>query len=255
MTKQQRSVAFFVGLFWVLLVVTVLRSSVIEPYRIPTPSMVPTLMVGDHIFVNKFAYGFKVPWPISDGGIIEEKKWIVTRSGPERGDVIVFAYPRDVSINFIKRVIGRPGDKISLKDNVLYINGEVQEQFDLADAEKVTDLKRFFVDPNLVSIKEEKLGEKRHLVGFDQVGGSPIHATYPHEEPELVIPEHHYFVMGDNRNNSSDSRFWGFVPEENIKGRAVVVWFSLHLDFGTDVFNPAGWKVVFNPKRIGTIVR
>jgi signal peptidase I len=184
--------------FPVLAVVLVLRSFIVEPFQIPSESMVPTLEVGDYILVNKYAYGVRLP-------VIGTK--IVETGEPQRGDVMVF-YPPNDSRYFIKRVIGLPGDRISYKDKVLTINGEVAEQAFIAD-----------IPPFNLGIQrvEENLSGVKHLAH---------NTTRVHRGnfENYVVPDGHYFMMGDNRDNSSDSRMWGPVPEQNIVGKAFAVW-------------------------------
>lgn len=184
--------------FPVLLVVLVLRSFLLEPFKIPSASMVPTLQVHDFILVNKFAYGLRLP-------VLGTK--IMPVGSPARGDVMVF-YPPNDKRYFIKRVIGLPGDQIQLRDNVLYINGVKMDQHVL------------YVDESVVPgqvVMQEDLQPHEHLMQ---------HSTgrTPQSNYGVVVPEGSYFMMGDNRDNSSDSRFWGMVPERNVVGKAVYVW-------------------------------
>lgn len=184
--------------FPVLLAVLLLRSFLVEPFKIPSASMVPTLQVHDFILVNKFAYGLRLP-------VVGTK--ILPVGMPERGDVMVFFPPNDKRY-FIKRVIGLPGDQIRLENNVLYINGVRMEQTLL-----YTDNRSW--PPVLVM--QENLQPREHLMQRYPV-------PTPHASFQAVVPEGQYFMMGDNRDNSSDSRFWGMVPEQNIVGQAVYVW-------------------------------
>lgn len=184
--------------FPVLLVVLVLRSFVLEPFKIPSASMVPTLQVHDFILVNKFAYGLRLP-------VLGTK--VLSVGMPERGDVMVFFPPNDRRY-FIKRVIGLPGDQIRLEDNVLYINGVRMSQ-ELESVDNRTW-------PATLVMRED-LQPRSHLI---QRYSQPT----PQGHYLGVVPQGHYFMMGDNRDNSSDSRFWGMVPEQNIVGQAVYVW-------------------------------
>jgi signal peptidase I len=183
--------------FPVLLVVLILRSFLLEPFKIPSASMVPTLQVHDFILVNKFAYGLRLP-------VLGTK--ILPVGMPERGDVMVFFPPNDPRY-FIKRVIGLPGDQIRLDANVLYINGVKMDQVLL------------YLDNTMPPqmVMQEDLQPLEHLMQ---------RASLPTQQSnyETVVPDGHYFMMGDNRDNSSDSRFWGMVPESNVVGRAVYVW-------------------------------
>lgn len=191
--------------FPVILIVFVLRSFVVEPFRIPSGSMLPSLHIGDFILVNKFVYGIRLP-------IIDEK--IVSVSKPERGDVMVFRFPHDESINYIKRVVGLPGDQIEYKDKELIINGETVMQAPAGDEA----LKAIGNNKGSLNHFTEVLGEVNHSIFKD--------SNKPSTNMRFSVPEGHYFVMGDNRDYSNDSRYWGFVPEDNIIGEAFFIWFS-----------------------------
>lgn len=191
-----------------LLVVLVIRSVIAEPFRIPSGSMVPTLEIGDYILVNKFSYGFRVPFtPIQ-----------MFKTGEiKRGDIIVFKYPEDPKLDYIKRVVGLPGDEIMVRDNLIYVNGERQERkylerYDFVDDTCEVESSKMF---------EEDISGVKHNILTSSLYSSPLANFGPHE-----IPPHNVFVMGDNRDNSSDSRRWGEVPIENIKGRALLIWLS-----------------------------
>ncbi len=195
------------SVFPVLFIVLVLRSFLYEPFQIPSGSMIPTLQVGDFILVNKYTYGLRLP-------VIGTK--VVAVNEPQRGDVMVFKEPMNPNINFIKRVIGVPGDKIEYRNKTLYVNGEkVPETF-------VAELRDEFeprLGRNLVyRIYEETIGDVTHQIRKDM----DIENRLP--QTEWVVPEGQYFVMGDNRDRSNDSRYWGFVPEANIVGKAVYIW-------------------------------
>ncbi|ASK33490.1 signal peptidase I [Alloalcanivorax mobilis] len=200
------------SLISVFLVVLVIRSFIVEPFTIPSGSMLPTLQVHDFILVNKFAYGLRLP--------VTNTK-IIPTGEPERGDVMVFKFPQNTAQNFIKRVVGLPGDHIEVRDNVLYVNGEQVQR------ERVNELKN-----SRVWRREyvETLGEARHLIWqegpVNPFSGEP---EIPRRtQGEWTVPEGAYFVMGDNRDNSNDSRFWGFVPEELVVGQAFLIW--MHWD-------------------------
>lgn len=202
--------------FPVLFIVLVLRSFLVEPFQIPSASMVPTLEVGDFILVNKYTYGIRLP-------VVGTK--VVDLNSPKRGDVMVF-FPPGKDIYFIKRVIGLPGDEIRYINNVLYINGEKQSQALVASL---------------------PAGEPQYQLMTETVDGID-HAMQKHIVPGRlsrhgvwVVPEGHYFMMGDNRDNSSDSREWGFVPEENIVGKAFAIW--MHWESLTSIpsFSRVGW--------------
>jgi len=200
--------------FPVILIVFVLRSFVVEPFRIPSGSMLPSLHVGDFILVNKFIYGVRLP-------IVDEK--IVGISKPDRGDVMVFRFPHDESINYIKRVVGRPGDQIEYRDKTLFINGEKVAQTP-ADQAALDE-----IDNHRESLEhfQEVLGEINHSILKD--------VRKPSTNMRFSVPKGHYFVMGDNRDYSNDSRYWGFVPEENIIGQAFFIWFSWESSNGGSV--------------------
>lgn len=186
--------------FPVLVIVLVLRSFLVEPFQIPSGSMLPTLEVGDFILVNKFAYGLRLPVVGTE---------VVELGNPERGDVMVFRYPEDGRTNYIKRVVGLPGDRIHYLNNTLTINGR----------EVPT---RFVASLPPVALYEEQLGGVEHQI-YRDIGGIAGAG-----EGRWVVPEDHYFVMGDNRDNSNDSRFWGMVPDDMVVGKAFAIW--MHWD-------------------------
>jgi len=195
------------SLFPVLLIVLLFRSFLFEPFKIPSGSMIPTLLVGDFIVVNKFAYGLRLP-------VVHTK--IVPISDPERGDVVVFRYPVDPKVNFIKRLVGLPGDQISYRDKRLFINGEQVPAEPLGHYSSA-DVKCATPGPDAMRFSET-LGEVNHDILLHEGSGS--------RDGQWTVPEGHYFVMGDNRDRSNDSREWGFVPEENLMGRAVGIWLN-----------------------------
>ena len=190
--------------FPVLLVVLVLRSFLVEPFRIPSGSMMPTLYAGDFILVNKFNYGIRLP-------VINQK--IIELGAPERGDVVVFRYPRDPSTDYIKRVVGLPGDRIGYYNKTLFINGRPAEQQ--------------FIGPYVGPLDDaEMAGALRISESFGELEHEMlIRPDAFSVEGEFVVPEGSYFVMGDNRDNSNDSRYWGVVPDRNLVGRAFLIWF------------------------------
>jgi signal peptidase I len=209
------------GLFPVILVVFLLRSFLFEPFKIPSGSMIPTLLVGDLILVNKFDYGIRLP-------VINKK--IVANHDPRRGDVMVFRYPKDPSTDYIKRVIGLPGDEVSFRNQQLYINGQPQALTALPPP-------GFYDEDSLRYSPEyvEKLGSVEHHILLNpqnqpQYGNEDFpfrqNCSYSAEGVTCKVPPGHYFMMGDNRDNSQDSRYWGFVPDENIVGRAFFVWMN-----------------------------
>jgi signal peptidase I len=218
--RQPWWLEYSASFFPVILVVFVVRSFVIEPFKIPSGSMVPTLLVGDFILVNKFEYGLRLP-------IIEKK---VTSGKPlSRGDVVVFRYPKDESVDYIKRVIGLPGDTVAYQNKQLTINGKPVPETPLPD---------FFDDERIGYAKqfEEDLdGRKNAILNNAQVPPFVIGAEdYPFRDNCVYnaqgvickVPPGHYFMMGDNRDNSADSRYWGFVPDNDIVGRAFFIWMN-----------------------------
>lgn len=224
----------FKALLFCLLAVVVVRSFLFEPFKIPSSSMVPTLHIGDHIFVSKFHYGLSIPFT---------KIELVSWSGPKRGEVIVFLFPRDESLHYIKRVVGLPGDKVVFKGRDLYVNGE------LIHKEKASQEVVQSVEQSVPGIKgdffKENLFGREHLVRYT---GSSEYNLEGLQSREEEVPANHYFVAGDNRDDSYDSRSWGFVPRENIKGRAEVIWLSLDSEQGWGLS-----KIRWN--RCGTLVQ
>jgi signal peptidase I len=200
--------------------VFVLRSFIVEPFRIPSGSMLPTLQSGDLILVNKFTYGLRLP-------VIDTK--VIPIGQPKRGDVMVFRYPVDPSVDYIKRVVGLPGDQVAYLDKKLYINGkEVPRK---ADGQ--------YFEPDRVAYTAqfiESLGDKPHKILLDERRSQEIGpiSAFPYREKceylrngmRCTVPAGVYFMMGDNRDNSLDSRFWGFVPEANIVGKAFFIWMN-----------------------------
>lgn len=224
-----------------IIVVLIIRSSIVEAFKIPSGSMLPTLMVGDHIFVNKFAYGLKIPF--SDF-FTDHPIYVYKRDIPQRGDVVVFKYPKDESFYYIKRVIARPGDRLRIKDKILFVNDKQVERVSIKRPDLLDALDKRDYDTTALDLYEEKypLGDKQHFVMIDK------YSYVMDNMAEITVPPDHLFVMGDNRDYSNDSRFWGFVPMKNVKGRALVVWLSMWLDFGEG-------KYYFRPTRMGTVIR
>lgn len=235
--KKGKVREYIEALVTAVLIAFVIRSFVIEPFKIPSSSMLPTLLIGDHIFVNKFIYGLRPPFT---------KKHFFQLRTPDRGEVIVFIYPDDESKDFIKRVIGLPGDKIKVEGEDVFVNGEKMSHEPITVAESPQD-KRYldvkngawpkrlpYVDhwQNLDFFKE-KAGDVMHLMQLERdLFYRPAGHFISENGGEITVPPGHLFCMGDNRDNSSDGREWGFVPMENIKGKAMFVWLSLDNDFG-----------------------
>lgn len=210
--------------FPVILIVFVLRSFLVEPFKIPSGSMLPTLLVGDFILVNKFTYGIRLP-------IVNVK--LLDMSSPRRGEVMVFRYPENPSLDYIKRVVGVPGDKIEYLDKKLTING---------GAIKLTPAGEYnYIEAGLHFVStqrfDETLGNGQHAilvqreapsVQLSGVRAFPFRGNCAYNETGFActVPDGHYFLMGDNRDSSSDSRYWGFVPEANIVGKAFLIWWN-----------------------------
>ncbi|MAC98700.1 MULTISPECIES: signal peptidase I [Pseudomonas] len=217
--KEPLLVEYGKSFFPVLAVVLVLRSFLVEPFQIPSGSMKPTLEVGDFILVNKFAYGIRLP-------VIDTK--VIPIGDPQRGDVMVFRYPNNPSINYIKRVVGLPGDHIRYAGKQLYVNGQKVEHelVEIVPDDEVPAGHPLQTLAN-AAIYREQLGEVTHLIRQKQLSQTP-------KPKEWVVPQGYYFMMGDNRDNSNDSRFWhsaempqelwGMVPDNYIVGKAFAVW-------------------------------
>jgi signal peptidase I len=208
------------GFFPVILVVFIIRSFVMEPFNIPSGSMIPTLRIGDLILVNKYEYGIRIPILHSE---------IIKTSRPKRGDIAVFRYPEDDSLDYIKRVVGLPGDTLIYKNKQLTINNKVIVKKRISN----------YLDPSTSKVSmqfAQTLGKRNFQIlnSDEELGMFLMGADFSETACKridlglsCIIPEKKYFVLGDNRDNSSDSRFWGFVPEENLVGRAFLVWFNL----------------------------
>lgn len=219
-SRQPWWIEYSVSFFPVILFVFVLRSFIVEPFRIPSGSMMPTLQVGDLILVNKFTYGLRLP---------VTNTLVLPLSKPERGDVMVFRYPVDTRLDYIKRVVAVPGDVVAFENKRLYLNGQavpLEPSGQAFDAERMLYAQEF----------REQSGDHPYSIMFDPnrpTGVWPV-SNFPHREAcevtrqgmRCTVPERHYFVMGDNRDNSLDSRFWGFVPEDLIVGQAFFVWMN-----------------------------
>ena len=220
--KQPWWVEYSISFFPVILIVFTLRSFLVEPFKIPSSSMVPTLLVGDFILVNKFTYGIRLP--------VANKK-IVELGSPARGDVMVFRFPEDPSLDYIKRVVGVPGDRIEYRNKRLTVNGTlvpVKQVDDYLSKERMQFSKRFL----------ETLNGAEHEILLDEDAPASMmpgrvfpfsgNCNYNSSGLACTVPPGHYFMMGDNRDNSSDSRVWGFVPDENIVGKAFFIWLNLN---------------------------
>jgi signal peptidase I len=219
--KEPILVEYARSFFPIIVIVLVLRSFLVEPFRIPSGSMIPTLMIGDFILVNKFIYGIRLP-------VINKK--IISIGEPQRGDVAVFRYPKNPSVDYIKRVIGLPGDRISYFNKTIYVNGKPMPQ------EMVGP---YYQDDHPYSrpdeLRVEHFGDRDHQIIIEP--GISL------GEGEYEVPKGHYFMMGDNRDRSNDSRFWGVVPEENLVGKAFMVWMSWQWDQGGVVWGRIGESI------------
>ncbi|AXE93167.1 signal peptidase I [Paraburkholderia terricola] len=218
--RQPWWLEYSASFFPVILVVFVVRSFVVEPFKIPSGSMVPTLLVGDFILVNKFDYGLRLP-------IINTK---ITEGRPlQRGDVVVFRYPKDESVDYIKRVIGVPGDTVAYQDKKLTINGKPVPETplpDYLDEERLGYAKQF--EENIEGRKNAILNNPAvppFIIGAEDYPYRD-NCTYNARGVICKVPPGNYFMMGDNRDNSADSRYWGFAPDKNIVGRAFFIWMN-----------------------------
>ena len=209
---------FSSSVFPILFVVLIIRSFFIEPYKIPSGSMIPTLMIGDFILVDKNIYGYKLP--LTDITLIDNED-------PQRGDVVVFKYPENKKINYIKRVVGLPGDRIIYRDKRLYVNDieyshtQIDHNFDpieIADGQ-------VYIENN---------SSKEYLI---------LNQSSPPFNFEYQVPDETYFVLGDNRDNSNDSRYWGPVPRENLVGKAFYIWMFWNFDSYYSFFDRVGNKI------------
>lgn len=219
--KDPMLVEYAKAFFPVILIVFVLRSFIAEPFRIPSGSMLPTLNIGDFILVNKFSYGVRLP--------VANIK-VVDLQDPARGDIMVFRFPHDPKMHFVKRVVGLPGDTVETRGGKLYINGELMKQ----EPDGLYAFKSGYKRDVKLDKLVEDLGGVKHDILIDRARRS--------QDMKQVVPDGHYFVMGDNRNYSNDSRYWGFVPDENVVGKAFFIWFAW------DAANGGG----VNWSRIGT---
>jgi len=203
--KEPLLVEYAHSFFPIVFIVLILRSFIAEPFRIPSGSMMPTLLIGDFILVNKFTYGIRLP-------VLYTK--MVELNRPERGDVVVFRYPKQPTVDYIKRVVGIPGDRIAYYDKKVYVNGQLAKQVSLG--------------------RYQGVGQGSNMTGAnhwieDLAGVEHAILTIPNQpsvEGVFIVPEGQYFVMGDNRDNSNDSRYWGMVPEQNLVGKAFLIWMN-----------------------------
>ncbi|MDD5403762.1 MAG: signal peptidase I [Sulfuricella sp.] len=220
--KDPILVEYAKSFFPVILVVFLLRSFLVEPFKIPSGSMLPTLLVGDFILVNKYTYGIRLP-------VLNTK--IIEVNQPQRGDVMVFHYPEDPSLDYIKRVVGLPGDHVVYRDKHLIINGQavpMEEQGEFG-------YEKSGLNYVTAKLAYEQLGSHKHAVlllpefpsvRLGDVRAFPSRANCDYNEDgfSCTVPPGQYFMMGDNRDDSNDSRYWGFVPDRNIVGKAIMIW-------------------------------
>ncbi len=240
-TKKPIWLEFTADLFPIIAFIFILRSFLFEPFKIPSGSMIPTLQIGDFILVNKFTYGIRFPvW----------NKKMISMNEPVRGDVVVFRYPMDESVDYIKRVVGVPGDVVEYKNKHLTVNGQAFDYQNRTFIPQVGgDERSEFIDRmtplnlkpvHLVESYPKSLGGVVHTIENDpqRPSGFPSNFVpeppYPHMENcqynfegfVCKVPEGSFFMMGDNRDNSLDSRYWGFVPEANLVGKAIFIWMN-----------------------------
>lgn len=218
--KEPLWVEYGASFFPVIVIVFLLRSFLVEPFQIPSGSMMPTLLIGDFILVNKYDYGIRLP-------ILNKK--IIDIGSPKRGDVVVFRYPMDTSVDYIKRVVGLPGDTVAYQNKRLTINGQEMPMKRLGS---YLDQEKFYYLPEY----QETLDGVQHRVLIEddappfvrQVEQFPYRDNCHYNSDGFVcqVPPGHYFMMGDNRDNSRDSRYWGFVPDENLVGKAFFIWLN-----------------------------
>lgn len=221
-------VGYAKGLFPVILIVFTMRSFLVEPFKIPSGSMIPTLQVGDYILANKYAYGVRLP-------LVNKK--VIPLGDPQRGDVVVFQYPDDPAIIYIKRVVGVPGDVVEYRDKRLIVNGMPVETTEAGTHTYVAE----GLDYVSAAVYQERLGKSSHAMMVEPERPSVVThqvADFPYGEScsynsggegfVCKVPDGHYMTLGDNRDASYDSRYWGFVPDKNILGKAFFVWMNFN---------------------------
>jgi len=213
------------------------KSTFFEPNHIPSGSMLPTMAIGDFILVNKMKYGLKLPFSEWFGDPI----YVTEFSQPERGDIMVFEFPNDRSTLYVKRLIGLPGDTIEVFDNRVFINDKEMKGLEVNDKEAKEFSELYDQKGRELAMKFFKVqnGDIKHVIAHNNA--AMIHRG----QAKLTIPKGHYFMMGDNRDHSSDSRIWGFVPQSHIRGKALFVWFNMVYPWSHEPFH-------FRPWRIGT---
>jgi signal peptidase I len=237
MTTKQRIIYEVKSISLIIFLVLVFRSVFYEPFRIPSGSMIPTLMIGDYILVNKYAYGFKIPFSdwYTDPVYISEMK------SPKRGEVIVFKSTKEKDMNLIKRVVAVEGDTLEVRNKVIYVNDVPINHKEIDGKKIMSDMDDKFKNLNF-KFYQSKIGDNEYVYQNDEDN------FYKVDFEKVTVPKGHLFVMGDNRDFSYDSRFWGFVPHQNIKGKAILVWFSAIFPFSDD-------EAKIRPHRIGTPIK
>ncbi|NKF50950.1 signal peptidase I [Shewanella sp. WXL01] len=240
------------AIFPVIAFVMILRSFIYEPFQIPSGSMKPTLLVGDFILVEKFSYGLRDPiW----------RTKLVETGEPERGDTFVFKYPENPSIDYIKRVVGLPGDKVVYRNKQLWIKPACDDSGNCPEMQRVELTKvnegEFTQQGRPLVRLTEQLGDVEHDILINPA--KPDYRQHFYQQPglsntEFYVPEGHYFAVGDNRDNSTDSRFWGFVPEANLVGKAVAIWISFEFERTEDDWLPTWVPTGVRFERVGGIV-
>ncbi|MEI6893639.1 MAG: signal peptidase I [Colwellia sp.] len=253
LTEPSPLVDTAVQIFPVIAFVLILRSFIYEPFQIPSGSMMPTLLDGDFILVNKFNYGLKDP--------VTRHKFF-ENGLPEHGDVIVFKFPEDPRIDYIKRVIGLPGDRIIYRNKSLYIKRACQDadvkcpDFEQIQQKFIGKYEGPDAELGMNEFESEMLNKNHKILNDSQTLSRVSHYFQQAGTvaDEFLVPAGHYFVMGDNRDNSLDGRFWGFVPEENLVGEAVAIWMSFDFNRSEDSFLPHWLPTGVRFSRIGAII-
>lgn len=208
--KKETKVESFKSILFAIFLALIFRSSIASPYKIPSGSMIPSLKIGDFIFVSKLSYGLKIPFT---------NKNIINFSKPKRGEVIVFIEPREQKVDYIKRVVGIPGDKIELKNDKLYINDK------LAERKEIKETSQYLYDYPALPVRDAATVYNENIDGKDHV--MMEFSRIAENFGPVYVPPGHLFMMGDNRDNSGDSRVWGYLPIRNVRGRALFIWLSL----------------------------